>query len=175
MGTVEKVSSKLKFNINDLVMCPVHGVGKFTHIIRESVFDTVVSFYIIEIVSKDLTLRIPCDKIEDSGIRPINDKSIIDVVLEYLSSSYVKKEKIIWNKKHLQYEEKFNSTNLLDILSIVKELYCTKNKADENLMTFSEKNIYNLALQKAAQEIAAITDSSIENAIEIIIRALADN
>ena len=95
---IEK-SEDINFKINDLVVCPVHGIGKIIDINEEDIMGELLSFYIIEINTKKITLRIPVNKIAGSGVRHISDQSVIKNIIKYLSEDFVAKN-IMWNKKN---------------------------------------------------------------------------
>lgn len=167
------VREKLEFKVGDLVVCPAHGFGKIIEITEEDIFGTKVKFYIISIKARDMVVRIPVAKVDDSGVRHINNTSVVEKILEYLAVPYEQSKKVMWNKRHLLYEERANSSDLFEVLSVVKDLYHSKNKADEQLMTFSEKNIYKVALEKVSNEVALILNITQEDSEKIIFDALA--
>ena len=170
---IEK-SEDINFKINDLVVCPVHGIGKIIDINEEDIMGELLSFYIIEINTKKITLRIPVNKIAGSGVRHISDQSVIKNIIKYLSEDFVAKN-IMWNKKNQKFEQKVNSPNIFDTLSIIKEFYHTKNKADAQLMTFSENQIYKVALKRCTEEMSLILSIDESEAEKMIFNALDKN
>lgn len=166
------VQEELEFKINDLVVCPIHGLGRISAIVEEDIFNTVLKVYIINIKAGDIILRIPVKKICDCGIRHINNPDMVDKILDYLSKPHDENNKIMWNKRHILYEENVNSTDLFKIMFVIKDLYWKRNKTDEQNMTFSEKSIYKIAIDKVSNEISCILNISQEDSEKIIFDAL---
>lgn len=166
------IGEKQKFEVGNYVVCPTHGLGKIVEMVEENIFNNIIKLYIIEIQSRDIVLRIPVNKVEDSNIRHINKASVMKDIIEYLSAPYEQNKKVMWNKRHLLYEENVNSSDLFKVLSVIKDLYHSKNKIDEQVMTFSEKSIYKTALDKVVNEISLILNISREESEKIIFDAL---
>ena len=62
-------SKKLPFAKGDYVVYPTHGVGKVTGIERREVAGFNLQLFVILFDSEKMTLRVPVEKVADSGLR----------------------------------------------------------------------------------------------------------
>ncbi|MBR4317075.1 MAG: CarD family transcriptional regulator, partial [Alphaproteobacteria bacterium] len=98
------------------------------------------------------TLKIPVDKIEMSGLRKLSSEYEIKKAIDIMKTAPQQK-RIVWAKRAQEYEEKINSGDPLVVAEVVRDLY---KRADRVEQSFSERQIYEQALGRLADEYAAI-------------------
>ena len=83
-----------KYKINEYVVYPSHGVGKITDILEQEIAGMKLELYVIYFEEDKMTLRVPTNKVESTGMRAISDTNLIDEAFAILkSNAKVKKNK----------------------------------------------------------------------------------
>lgn len=153
-----------KFKVGSFVVYPSHGVGKLDNIEIIDIDGEQLEFYIILFDKSKLTLKLPIKSALESGLRPLMNKTELHNALSKLSIK-TKKNKSMWGKRAQEYDTKLNSGDPLDLAIIVRELYNTNSNTAQS---FSERQIYQIALEKLAAEMSAIENISSDDAIRLI-------
>ena len=153
-----------EITVGDYVVYPTHGVGQVKEIKEETITDFKIEFLVILFASNRMTLKIPVDKIEMSGLRKLSTEHEIKKAMEIMKTPPQSK-RIVWAKRAQEYEDKINSGNPSTIAEVVRDLY---KRTDRIEQSFSERQIYEEALTRLADEYAAIYDLPSDKAIEKI-------
>ena len=153
-----------EITVGDYVVYPTHGVGQVKEIKEETIADFKIEFLVILFASNRMTLKIPVDKIEMSGLRKLSTEQEIKKAMEIMKTPPQSK-RIVWAKRAQEYEDKINSGNPSTIAEVVRDLY---KRTDRIEQSFSERQIYEEALTRLADEYAAIYDLPSDKAIEKI-------
>ena len=72
-----------------------------------------------------------------------------------------KVKKVMWSRRAQEYETKINSGNLIWVAEVVRDLHRGDNQAEQS---YSERQMYQAALERLAGEFAAIEDIDKESA-----------
>ena len=99
-----------------------------------------------------MTLRVPVEKAPNSGLRPVSTKKIMESALGTLKGR-ARVKRAMWSRRAQEYEAKINSGDPISIAEVVRDLH---RKVDQPDQSFSERQIYEAALDRLASEIAAI-------------------
>ena len=81
-----------------------------------------------------------------------------------------KVKKIMWSRRAQEYENKINSGNPIAIAEVVRDLYRHDNLAEQS---YSERQIYEQALDRLANEYAVCHNISADEATQKLIEVLA--
>lgn len=166
--SIKKMSS-VAFNSGDYVVYPTHGVGKVSDISKQTIGGSELELLVVNFDKDKMTLRIPVSKIEHVGLRKISEASTINDALSALKGK-AKIKKIMWSRRAQEYESKINSGNPVAIAEVVRDLYRSENIAEQS---YSERQIYEQALERLASEVAIFDNSSIEAANKKLLDILA--
>jgi CarD family transcriptional regulator len=161
----KKKLSELKpnsYSINNYVVYPSHGVGKIINIETTTVMQQSISCYLIYFEREKLTIKIPTNKAEKFGIRPLVSKEKMNEVFSILRSG-VKKMKGMWSRRAQEYETKINSGDIIMLAEVLRDL--TRDIEDSE-RSYSERIIYETAIFRLACEYSAIYGVSFESAQE---------
>ena len=148
------------YSIGNYVIYPSHGVGKIIDIESISVMQQQVSCYLIYFDRERLTIKIPTNKVEKFGIRPLVSKEKMNEVFSILRSG-VKKMKGMWSRRAQEYETKINSGDIIMLAEVLRDL--TRDIEDSE-RSYSERIIYETAIFRLACEYSAIYGVSFETA-----------
>lgn len=141
------------FNVGDNVVYPSHGVGEITAEEVQTVAGTEVSVYVISFSKDKMLLRIPKSRAVKAGLRHLSSSSDITKVVAVLQSK-AKISKGMWSKRAQEYECKINSGNIIAIAEVLRDLY---RNVDDPERSYSEKIIYDLAIDRLVNEYSIAT------------------
>jgi CarD family transcriptional regulator len=99
-----------------------------------------------------MTLRVPVNKASSSGLRKLATQEVINEALEVLRGR-ARIKRTMWSRRAQEYEQKINSGDPLAIAEVVRDLHRNAGQPDQS---FSERQIYEQALDRLAAELAAI-------------------
>ena len=158
----KKVTEKLAYKPGDYVVYPTHGVGKVESIETRVVVGLTLKLFVISFDRDRMTLRVPIDKAETSGLRRLSSRKVIDNALIKLKGR-ARVKRTMWSRRAQEYEAKINSGNPVSIAEVVRDLHRNASQPDQS---FSERQIYESALDRLAGELAAVEKSDRETATE---------
>ncbi len=156
--------SKLDFKVGDFVVYPTHGVGQVIEIGKQTFGGQEIELVVIRFEKNRMTLRVPTEKIEISGLRKISSKKKMDEIVDLIKDSPQVK-RVMWSRRAQIYEDKINSGNPEEVGEVVRDLYRNYNKVEQS---FSERQIYQKALERLANEYAVINKVTEDRAVEKI-------
>ena len=147
--------SKIKKNnfiAGDFVVYPSHGVGKIIGTETRQIEQTDIELLVIRFEQDRMTLRVPLSKAKISGLRTLSSKAQMDEAITTLQSK-AKVKKLMWSRRAQEYESKINSGSLVSLAEVVRDLY---KKEDQGEQSYSERQMYQAALERLAGEFAAV-------------------
>lgn len=165
----KKTSSAYAFASGDYVVYPAHGVGKVADIAKQKVAGTELELIVVNFDKDKMTLRIPMAKAENSGLRRISEAATMNDALAVLKGK-PKVKKVMWSRRAQEYENKINSGNPVAIAEVVRDLYRSENLAEQS---YSERQIYEQALDRLANEVAVCDNISTVDATKKLISILS--
>ena len=160
--TKTKVKQTLEFGKGDFVVYPTHGVGKVTGVETQEIAGQELTLFVIQFEKERMTLRVPIAKAKASGLRRLSDRKVIDSALKTLTGrSRVKRT--MWSRRAQEYEAKINSGNPVSIAEVVRDLHRGPDQPDQS---YSERQMYQAAIERLARELAAVESIDQEAATE---------
>ncbi len=146
------MGKQAKFKPGDHVVYPAHGVGMVTAIETREVAGMQLEMLVVEFDKEKMTLRIPVGKVDSAGLRGLASKKDMQDALKTLKGK-VRIKRTMWSRRAQEYEAKINSGNLVQVAEVVRDLY---RNADQPDQSYSERQIYQSALERLVRELAAI-------------------
>ena len=159
-----KAKKNSDFKIGETVVYPKHGVGEIIDIENMEIASIKTKFYVVKMEQAKLTIRVPLDKQNEVGLRRISSKKIIDEVFNVLKLK-PKIRRIMWSRRAQEYDTKIFSGDPLKIGEVVRDLF-RKNSQPEQ--SYSERQMFQIALERLAREVAAVEKSDYFQATEKI-------
>ena len=166
---VKSDPKKLPFAKGDYVVYPTHGVGKVTGIERREVAGFNLQLFVILFDSEKMTLRVPVEKVADSGLRKISSKDKMQAVTATLKGR-ARSKRTMWSRRAQEYEAKINSGDPVAIAEVVRDLYRAAGQPEQS---YSERQMYEAALERLVNEYALVEKLDVEAATEKIESVLA--
>ena len=154
----------IEFKIGEIVVYPKHGVGEIISISNMEIGSIKTKFYVVKMEQAKLTIRVPLDKQEEVGLRKISSKKIVEEVFDTLKLK-PKIRRIMWSRRAQEYDAKIFSGDPIKIAEVVRDLF-RKNSQPEQ--SYSERQMFQIALERLAREVAAVEKSDYFQATEKI-------
>jgi len=163
-NTKRKSLKNLEFSAGDYVVYPTHGVGQVTGVEEREIAGQDLQLFIINFEKERMILRVPIDKVEGSGLRRLSSEKTIEMALKTLKGR-VRIKRTMWSRRAQEYEAKINSGDPIAIAEVVRDLH---RNADQPEQSYSERQMYQAALERLAREYAACEDLDHDTAVEIM-------
>ena len=152
------------FNIGELVVYPKHGVGEIKSISTLEISKVKTKYYIIQMEQDKLLIKVPLEKQKEVGLRKIVSKKKIEEVFDILKQKQ-KVRRIMWSRRAQEYDAKIHSGDPVKIGEVIRDLYRKNNQPEQS---YSERQMFQIALERLAREVAAIEKTDYFNTTEKI-------
>ena len=166
---IKKPAKKLPFARGDYVVYPTHGVGKVTGVEKQEIAGFNLQLFVILFASEKMTLRVPVDKVTDSGLRKISSKDKMQSVIGTLKGR-ARSKREMWSRRAQKYEDKINSGDPIEIAKVVRDLYRAAGQPEQS---YSERQMYEAALERLVNEFALVEKLDVDAATEKLEGVLA--
>ncbi len=148
-----RVPSKAEIFVEgDHVVYPTHGVGKVERIATEEIAGHNLELIHITFEENRMTLRVPVTKARSAGLRKLATRKSFDEALAVLRGR-ARIKRTMWSRRAQEYEAKINSGDPMAIAEVVRDLHRNAGQPDQS---FSERQIYEAAMDRLAAELAAL-------------------
>jgi CarD family transcriptional regulator len=152
------------FKLNEFVVYPAHGVGQIVAIEEQEVAGFKLELFVISFSKDKLTLRVPTSKVSGVGMRKISDPDTAKRSLEILTGR-ARVKRTMWSRRAQEYETKINSGDINAIAEVVRDLYRSEAQPEQS---YSERQLYEAALDRMVREIAAVQKSNEIDALKTV-------
>ena len=149
---VRKPKDDEPFAEGDHVVYPTHGVGKVERIATEEIAGHRLELIHITFEENRMTLRVPVAKAKSAGLRKLATRKLFDEALAILKGR-ARIKRTMWSRRAQEYEAKINSGDPLAIAEVVRDLHRNAGQPDQS---FSERQIYEAAMDRLAAELGAL-------------------
>ena len=146
------------FRVNEFIVYPSHGVGQISEISNQQFGDTELELFVISFDKEKMTLLLPLDKAVENGMRKLADKTMMTGAMKTLRGR-ARIKRTMWSRRAQEYEAKINSGDLVATAEVVRDLYRNENQPEQS---YSERQLYESALDRMAREVAAINKTELE-------------
>lgn len=141
------------FMINELVVYPAQGVGRVERIEHKEIGGATAEFYIVRILSNNVTLMVPVSNATNVGLRTVCSKKKASAIIESLKdrSEFTGYSGQNWNRRYREYSEKLKSGELCDVAYVLKELLLIGKDKE---LSFGEHRLLEQAMGLLSLELA---------------------
>jgi CarD family transcriptional regulator len=169
MPDKKKPQQRHGFRTNEYIVYPAHGVGRIVAIEEQEIAGAALELFVINFEKDKMTLRVPTGKLEAVGMRKLSEEKIVKKALTTLKGK-ARIKRTMWSRRAQEYEAKINSGNLVAIAEVVRDLYRSEAQPEQS---YSERQLYEAALDRMAREIAAVERTDEASAVAKIDDVLA--
>lgn len=156
------------FKVHDHVVYPTHGVGKIVAVEAQEIAGTRLELFVIAFEQEKMTLRVPLNKAKAVGMRVLSSRDTVKTALKTLRGR-ARIKRTMWSRRAQEYEAKINSGDLLLIAEVVRDLHRAEGQPEQS---YSERQIYEAALERLAREVGAVEELDTGAALERVEGAL---
>ena len=147
-------SKKSEFRPDDYVVYPAHGVGQIVSIEKQEIAGIELELFVITFEKDKMTLRVPTDKAAEIGMRGLSSPDVVSKAMSTLKGK-ARVKRAMWSRRAQEYEQKINSGDLIAIAEVVRDLHRTDDQREQS---YSERQLYEAALERLTREVAAVSD-----------------
>jgi Transcriptional regulators, similar to M. xanthus CarD len=166
--TKKTANDNKTFKKGDHVVYPAHGVGRVTGVEKDSVAGFDIEVYVVSFEQDKMTLRVPTAKATAQGMRPLANDDVLKNALKTLKGK-PKVKRTMWSRRAQEYEAKINSGDLISIAEVVRDLH---RQEDQPEPSYSERQLYESALDRMVREVAVVEKVDRDKALEILTSTL---
>jgi CarD family transcriptional regulator len=161
------MTSNLQFKIGDKVVYPSHGVGEIIDVESGSIAGIAVQVYVISFPHDKMVLRVPVKRAASAGLRALVDIEDVSKIYKVLQGR-AKAGNKMWSRRAQEYEAKINSGDITAVAEVIRDLH----KDADTDRSYSERTIYESALNRLAGELAVLESITVSDAIDKLYEAL---
>ena len=169
MATNKKTTQRQGFKTSEFIVYPAHGVGQIVAIEEQEIAGAKLELFVINFIKDKMTLRVPTVKAQSVGMRKLADPTTVKRSLETVRGR-ARIKRTMWSRRAQEYEAKINSGDIVAIAEVVRDLFRSDTQPEQS---YSERQLYEAALDRLSREIAAVQRVTETEAIKEIEGALA--
>ncbi len=155
-------SKKSEFRPNDYVVYPAHGVGQIVSIEEQEIAGIKLELFVISFEKDKMTLRVPTHKASEIGMRSLSSPDVVSQAMKTLKGK-AKVKRAMWSRRAQEYEQKINSGDLISLAEVVRDLHRAEDQPEQS---YSERQLYEAALERLTREVAAVESLDEQNAAQ---------
>jgi len=134
-------AEKLGFGAGDLVVYPTQEIAGYS-----------LNVFVVHFDKDRMTLRVPVAKAKNSGLRRLSTRKEMESALSKLKGRS-RAKRTMWSRRAQEYEAKINSGDPASIAEVVRDLFRNAGQPEQS---YSERQIYQAALDRLVREFAAV-------------------
>ena len=169
--TMKSNGTRHGFKLNEFVVYPAHGVGQIVAVEEQEVAGFRLELFVINFTKDKMTLRVPIQKVTGVGMRKLSEPHVAQRSLEILTGR-ARIKRTMWSRRAQEYEAKINSGDINAIAEVVRDLFRSEAQPEQS---YSERQLYEAALDRMMREIAAVQKLSEIEALKVIETQLKKN
>jgi CarD family transcriptional regulator len=169
IASKKPVNQRHGFKTNEWIVYPAHGVGRIVGIEEQEIAGMSLELFVITFEKDKMTLRVPTGKSASVGMRKLAEEGVVKRAMETLKGR-ARIKRTMWSRRAQEYEAKINSGDLIAVAEVVRDLYRSESQPEQS---YSERQLYELALDRMAREIAAVDKLDERGAVQRITEVLA--
>ncbi|MDA9089307.1 CarD family transcriptional regulator, partial [Amylibacter sp.] len=113
---------------------------------------TQMELFVIAFEKDKMTLRVPTAKATAVGMRNLASEELVEKAMKTLKGR-ARVKRAMWSRRAQEYEQKINSGDLMSIAEVVRDLH---RNDEEREQSYSERQLYEAALERLTREVAAV-------------------
>ena len=165
----KKTPARQGFKTGESIVYPAHGVGQIVAIEEQEVAGHKLELFVIDFEKDKMRLKVPVAKAVTIGMRKLSETDYVERALKVVQGR-ARVKRTMWSRRAQEYDAKINSGDLIMISEVVRDLHRAENQPEQS---YSERQLYEAALDRMAREIAAVNKLSDTEAVRLIEANLA--
>ncbi len=161
---VKKSPARQGFKTGESIVYPAHGVGQIVTIEEQEVAGMKLELFVIDFEKDKMRLKVPVAKALSIGMRKLSETDYVERALKVVQGR-ARIRRTMWSRRAQEYDAKINSGDLISIAEVVRDLHRAENQPEQS---YSERLLFEAALDRMAREIAAVNKLSDTEAVRLI-------
>jgi len=156
------MAKRSKFKVGDTVFYPSAGVGVIEAVDEVYLAGAMQSCYVIRVPETHMVVKLPVERAEKSGIRPLLDARKLKELFKVLGAR--SRKRVTggnWTERCKEIERKINSGSYVELGEVVRDLMRWKKRSG---LSFEESLLLETASGYLAREIAAVQGIGMDDA-----------
>jgi CarD family transcriptional regulator len=162
--TTKKTAQRDGFKPGEYIVYPAHGVGQVTAVEEQEIAGFKLELFVVSFAKEKMTLRVPVAKVASVGMRKLSDAAGITKALDVLTGR-ARVKRTMWSRRAQEYEAKINSGDIIAVAEVVRDLYRSEAQPEQS---YSERQLFETALARLVDEVAAVDGSTETEAMKRI-------
>lgn len=158
------------FRSGDAVVYPAHGIGRVDSVGFEEIAGHRLNLIHISFADSQMTLRVPVAQARAAGLRKLVGHQALAAAVATLRGR-PRVSRLMWAKRAQEYMAKINTGDPGTLAEVVRDLHAV---GDGTGSSFSQRNLFELALDRLAGEFAAVNRIAKSLAIEQLSQTLLE-
>ncbi len=157
--------------VGDKVVHPMHGAGVIDRIVTEKVDGVSREYYVFKMPMNGLVLKIPTKNADQIGIRPVDDRARIDVILIELPQLQFTMSSN-WNQRYRENMAFLRSGDVMKVAGVIKGLIGRDHRRG---LSTGEQKMLHTAKQILISEISLVEEmeyTDVEQHMEAALRKM---
>jgi CarD family transcriptional regulator len=167
-AALDESDRNLGFMQGDFVVYPTHGVGRVDRVGLEEVAGHRLHLIQISFSENRMILRVPLAKARAAGLRVLASGADMATVLTTLAGR-PRQSRLLWAKRAQAYQARINSGDIQVLAEVVRDLQSAPGGSNSS---YSQRNLFELALDRLAGEFAAVAQIDKASAITSLMDAM---
>lgn len=160
----KKSPARQGFKAQEYIVYPAHGVGQIIAIEEQEVAGLKLELFVIRFEKDKMHVKVPVAKAISIGMRKLSETDFVERALKVLQGR-ARIKRTMWSRRAQEYDAKINSGDLISIAEVVRDLFRAENQPEQS---YSERQLYEAALERMAREIAVVNKISETEAVRAI-------
>jgi CarD family transcriptional regulator len=165
----KKTATRQGFKTGEFIVYPAHGVGQIAAIEEQVVAGFTLELFVVEFQKDKMRLKVPVAKASSIGMRKLSEPDYVERALKVVQGR-ARIKRTMWSRRAQEYDAKINSGDLIAIAEVVRDLFRADTQPEQS---YSERQLYEAALDRMARELAAVNKLSDTEAVRLIETNLA--
>lgn len=157
------------FQIGDKVFYPMHGGGIISAIEEKEVLGEKKTYYILNLLHKNMLIMIPIDRQTHLGIRQIVSQDQLNTLLDTFHDGETDLS-IPMNRRPSRNLEKIRGGDIVQVAEVIRDL--VRINSQKKLGT-AEKNMLSDVIQLLVSEVILVNEISPEEASALVNQVIA--
>jgi CarD family transcriptional regulator len=161
----------MQYSVGDKVVHPHRGPGRIVDVERQQFLEEAKRYYVIDMPTRSLTVRIPVRRVDEVGLRPAMSRENVARVLDIL---HAKPHLLPTDHKERQenVREKIHAAHPIPMAEAVRDLTWRGRSAH---LTKTDSELLKTVQNFLAAEMALASDTEVSEANDTIELAMTDN
>ena len=153
MPEKKKPQQRHGFRTNEYIVYPAHGVGRIVSIEEQEIAGASLELFVINFEKDKMTLRVPTGKLETVGMRKLSEDKIVKKALEHAEGPRPHQaHHVVAPRAGIRGQDQLRRPRCRSPRWCAT---CYRSEAQPE-QSYSERQLYEAALDRMAREIAAV-------------------